>query len=204
MRMARKIKKNYLKKVSLILFAFLFSFCNNPSFTPKPKGYPRIFFPEKSYIEYLPQDCPFLFDIPTYSTVIKDSIFFNEPVENPCWMNISFNELGATVYISYKSLNRNNIRELLEDMHKLTFKHSIKAEYIDDELINTSNNVTGIYYQVGGNAASPVQFFLTDSVQHYIRGALYFNTQPNIDSLRPVIDFVKTDINHLINTLKWK
>jgi gliding motility-associated lipoprotein GldD len=202
--MDKKIKKNYLKKVNLILIIFLFSFCSNPSYTPKPKGYPRIFFPERTYTEYIPKACPFLFDIPVYATVIKDSLFFNEPTENPCWMNISFNQLGATIYLSYKSLNKNNIHELLEDMHRLTFKHSIKAEYIEDELIKTPNNVSGIYYEVGGNAASPVQFFLTDSSQHYIRGALYFNTQPNIDSLQPVIDFVKTDISHLINTLKWK
>ena len=87
---------------------------------------------------------------------------------------------------------------------KLTFKHTIKADYIDERIITTPHQVSGMLYEVGGDAASNAQFFLTDSSQHFIRGSLYFNNPPNEDSLRPVIHFVKLDLFHLIETFRWE
>ena len=99
---------------------------------------------------------------------------------------------------------KNPLEKLIEDAHRLTFKHTVKAEYIDELPISTANGVYGLFYDVGGNAASSIQFFLTDSTRYYIRCALYFNTESNADSLAPVIDFVKKDAWYMINSLKWK
>jgi gliding motility-associated lipoprotein GldD len=120
-------------------------------------------------------------------------------------MNITFPEYNAAVYLSYKEINaKHNLSKLIEDAHTLTYRHSIKADYIDEGTIKSRNNVYGLYYDVGGNAASNIQFFVTDSVKNFIRGSLYFNNEPNADSLAPVINFVRKDIEHMISTLKWK
>ena len=63
----------------------------------------------------------------------------------------------------------------------------------------------GLAYQIKGmGAASPYQFYLTDSTSHFMRGSLYFDAVPNNDSLAPVIEFVEKDIQHLFETIRWK
>lgn len=193
-------------KSIFIVLAFCISLlaCNE-TYTPKPEGYPRIKFPEKSYQVYDNNHCPFIFDIPTYSRIIRDSLYFEEQVESPCWLNLQFDQLNGTVHLSYKHINnRVDLIKLLEENHQLTYKHSTRADFIDERLIQTSHDVSGVWFDVGGDAASSVQFFLTDSVQHFIRGALYFNAPSNSDSLAPAIHFLKEDITHLIDTFEWK
>ena len=181
-----------------------FSSCEE-SYTPKPRGYFRLELPEKEYRHFLPEDCPFRFDYPAYVEIARDSIFFDEPTENPCWMNTDFKTLGGKIHLSYKEINeKNTLRKLLEDSHKLTFKHTSKAQYIDEGVINNGKDVSGILYEIGGNAASNAQFFLTDSVNHYIRGALYFSNVPNEDSLAPVIKFVKEDMRRMFDSFEWR
>ncbi|PIV58809.1 MAG: gliding motility lipoprotein GldD, partial [Bacteroidetes bacterium CG02_land_8_20_14_3_00_31_25] len=53
-------------------------------------------------------------------------------------------------------------------------------------------------------AASNIQFYVTDSIRHFVRGALYFETKPNKDSLAPIINFIEQDVTHLVETLRWK
>lgn len=172
--------------------------------TPKPKSYFRIDLPEKAYREYTPSDCPFRFQYPNYAEVIRDTLFFDKPTENPCWMNIDFKELGGKIHISYKEINaQNSFEKLLEDAHKLTFKHTSKADFIDENAIQNQHGASGIVFDVGGNAASNAQFFLTDSTHHFIRGSLYFSSTPNEDSLAPVIKFVKEDMLKMISTFEW-
>ncbi len=119
-------------------------------------------------------------------------------------MNIEFPQYKGKIYISYKPISH-NIGALLEDSHTLAYKHSIKAEAINERLfIDEENRVYGVMYDITGDVASSVQFFVTDSVTHFVRGALYFNLQPNSDSLAPVIDFFREDIIHLIETIRWK
>jgi len=187
----------------LFLLCILLSACQS-AYTPKPKGYFKITFPEHQYREYHPADCPFSFEYPVYSEVVKDTVFFDTIPENPCWMNITFPEFNGIVFLSYKDINSNNsLSKLIEDTHTLTYKHTVKADYIDEGRISTPNHVYGLYYVVGGNAASNIQFFVTDSTKHFIRGALYFNNTPNADSIAPVLNFVKQDINHIISSIKW-
>ncbi len=174
------------------------------TFTPKPRDYFRIDLPEKSYLEYTSHACPFRFQYPAYASIERDSIFFNEPAENPCWLNIDFKNLGGKIHLSYKEINeQNSLSKLLEDSHKLAFKHTRKAQYIDESVLENDHGVSGILYEIGGNAASNAQFFLTDSVRHYIRGSLYFSSTPNEDSLAPVIKFVKEDMMRMFKSFEW-
>ena len=107
--------------------------------------------------------------------------------------------------MSYKEISSaDDIDRLEHDAHSLSYKHTIKAEYIDEGRLSSAPDVKGLIYEIGGNAASNTQFYLTDSIRHFIRGSLYFNTEPNVDSLGVVINFLKQDIYHFIKTFRWK
>jgi gliding motility-associated lipoprotein GldD len=166
---------------------------------PKPRAYYRIAFPEKKYVAY-DADCPYIFERPAYSEMGKD---LNTGAQ-PCWLNVEFPSLKGTLHLSYHEV-KGNILTYMEDTYTLASKHQIKASGIEEKLVSKdSAKVYGLIYEIGGNAASSIQFFLTDSTKHFVRGALYFNAVPNTDSLAPVIDFVRKDIYHLIDTFEWK
>jgi gliding motility-associated lipoprotein GldD len=168
------------------------------NYTPRPRGYYRIDLPEKAYSSYR-SACPFSFEIPVYSRVMIDS----SPHAEPCWMNIDLPSLNGRIHLSYKPV-QGNLGELIEDARTLAYKHTAKADAIQESLFTRKeDNVFCILYDIRGNAASSVQFFATDSLHHFLRGALYFETSPNADSMSPVIDFVREDILHLINSLQW-
>ena len=138
-------------------------------------------------------------------SVVIDSVFFGKRVEQPCWMNVVIPNFNATINLTYKEINATQkIDKLLEDAHKLSYKHTRKADYIDEVKIENPNGVGGLLYDVGGDAASNVQFFLTDTTHHFIRGALYFSNEPNTDSMAPVVSFVKEDLKQMLRTFKWK
>lgn len=165
--------------------------------TPKPKAYFRIDFPTKAYVPY-ESDCPFTFQYPEYS------IIYPGKAPNPCWVNIDFPSINATIFLTYKPVE-DNLRSLTEDAREFAYQHTVKAESINElSFENDSLNTYGILYNLKGNVASSVQFYVTDSVNHYLRGALYFNCRPNKDSLAPAIDFVREDIIHLMETTEWK
>ncbi len=189
--------KSYIFFSAILLVVFS---CNNKNnYTPKPKGYYRIDFPEKSYQKFR-SECPYTFEYPSYSEIIIDP----ENTGNKCWLNIYFPHLNGDIHISYKKVNNNNLQTYIEDSRNLAYKHTIKAEAIGEQVYKDQDkNVYGILYELKGNVASPMQFFMTDSSDHFIRGSLYFRTEPNKDSLAPVINFVKEDIRHLIETLTW-
>jgi gliding motility-associated lipoprotein GldD len=108
------------------------------------------------------------------------------------------------LHLSYKTVN-NNIDKYLNDSHEFANKHQVKATGLDEiPIIRDSSKVYGLFFDISGNTASSLQFYLTDSTRHFLRGALYFNSVPNIDSLKIVVDFIKKDMLHLINTTKWK
>lgn len=189
-------------KFKLLIFSlFLFGmFSCEQSYTPKPRGYFRIDFPEKEYVSF-DTTFPYSFEYPVYATITGDP---HSPGEK-YWINLNFPEYKATVHISYKPVN-GNLANYLEDAHTLVTKHIEKADAISDSLIiDRGRNLFGLAYTLeGSGAASPYQFFLTDSSTNFVRGALYFNTVPNNDSLEPVIDFIEKDIHHLFSTFKWK
>ncbi len=184
--------------VSGLLLLMLFTGSCRQRSVPKPRGYYRIDFPEKEYQTYS-GDCPYRFEFPVYGRVVPDQ----EVNSEPCWINIEFPGYNGIIHISYKEVS-NNLGAFLEDAHTLAYKHSVKADAINEMVIQrTEERVFGIFYEIEGDVASSVQFYLTDSTRHYLRGALYFRTQVNKDSLRPVINFFKEDIFHFIDTFEW-
>jgi gliding motility-associated lipoprotein GldD len=186
---------------SIYILLFLFS-CNSV-YSPKPRGYFRIDFPDHAYRPFNGSDYPYSFEYPTYANIIRDTSFFGDKPENPYWINIDFPRFHARIYISYKEIN-GNYNKLREDAYKMTYKHTYKASSIEDSLISTPLGVHGIFFNVGGDAATAKQFFVSDSIKHFLRGALYFDTTPNADSLGIVNSFLQVDMFHLINTLRWK
>lgn len=177
--------------------------CNNvPNHVPKPKAYYRITFLDKSYVPFKNfNGCNYSFLIPSYSMVSPDEANVSEK----CWININYPKYGGTLHISYfKITNRNQIIQLSEDSRKLVFKHTIKASEINEVYLSyPKNNVYGFLYEIEGNAASPLQFYISDNKSNFLRGSLYFNMTPNIDFIKPVIDYIRLDINKLIESLKW-
>lgn len=187
----------------LFLFVCLVAFaaCSNSSYTPKPRGYFKIDFPLKSYQVY-DNNCPFSFEYPKYAKLLTDSSTGTQP----CWYNLTFPQFNGRIHLTYYDISsKKEYENLIEDARTFAFKHTVKANAIDQRVINhPDKKVYGIYYSIEGNTASSVQFFLTDSVKHYFRGALYFNERPQYDSIQPVVNFIKKDIDRMINTFKWK
>lgn len=178
--------------------------CNSP-YTYKKKGYFHIDFPEKKYQLFDRPGYPYTFEYPAYSQVIKDTSFFDARPENDWWINIDVPGFGGRIYISYKEVEKNNFDSLVNDGFKMAYKqHTEISTGINDSVMKTPNGVEGIYFSLSGNTATANQFFLTDSTKHFLRGALYFNASPNEDSLGIVNDFLRKDLQHLINTLKWR
>lgn len=187
----------------IALVSFLLA-CNSP-YTYKKKGYFHIEFPEKEYVLFNEPGYPYSFEYPVYAKVLKDTSFFDEKPENDWWLNIDIPRFAGRIYISYKEVKKNNFDSLVNDGFKMAYKkHTDISTGINDSVMRTPNNIEGIYFSLSGNTATANQFFLTDSVNHFLRGALYFDTAPNEDSLSIVNDFLKKDVMHLINTLKWK
>ncbi len=182
----------------ILIFCLVLLSCSG-NYTPKPRGYYRIEFPEKEY-RLFDSIYPYTFQHPVYSVVKPD---LGKNVE-PFWSNIMFPTLNAQIHLSYKNIE-NNLFEFEEDTRKMAFKHTIKAEVINTIVWeNSDEKVYGILYEIKGNVASQLQFYLTDSTKHFIRGALYFNTHPNKDSLAPAVKFIRKDIDKFIETFKWK
>lgn len=199
------MKKRFLFFAFIYLTFACFLFSCNSAYTYKKKGYFHIDFPEKEYILFDKPDYPYTFEYPVYANVIKDTSFFDAKPENDWWINIDVPRFGGRIYISYKEVEKNNFDSLVNDGFKMAYKqHTDISTGISDSLMRTPNGVEGIYFSLSGNTATANQFFLTDSTRHFLRGALYFNASPNEDSLGIVNDFLKKDVLHLINTLKWR
>ncbi len=183
-----------------VVLVIMLTGCNETP-TPRPRGYIRIDLPERHYTPF-DSTFPYRFDYPTYSQIKPDT----SKTALPFWLNIDFGKLKATLYLSYKPIQGNNLATYLEDNHLFLSRHIPKASGIEELVVeNNTSRVFGMIYNVTGTGtASPVQFYLTDSTNHFLRGALYFNFRPNNDSLRPVIEFLNQDIIHLAETFRWK
>jgi gliding motility-associated lipoprotein GldD len=185
--------------LAISIFAVLLASCGG-SYMPKPRGYFRIDLPEKKYQQF-DTTFPYAFEYPVYSKIDADSSSLSEPF----WINIVYTPFQAQLHISYKPVS-GNLKELLEDSRTLVNKHIPKANSIGQrEYADPANRVYGLVFNISGSdAASTYQFYLTDSTSNFLRGALYFDLVPNNDSLSPVIDFLKADIEHFITTFRWK
>lgn len=194
----KNMRINFL--LACILTIMLSSSCGNRNPQPKPRGYFRIDLPEKQYVK-LDSMQRYSFETPSYSVVTLDPYSPNEKD----WINVEFPKYKGTIHVSYKNV-QDNLALYLEDAYTMISKHIEKATGIRDSVVvNPDRNVYGlVYFLEGDDVASPLQFYLTDSTEHFMRGSLYFNIRPNNDSLRPVIDFITDDVRHLISTFEWK
>ncbi|WP_317896995.1 gliding motility lipoprotein GldD [Aurantibacillus circumpalustris] len=194
--------KYKLLLIAVFFISIFFISCEEEDdqvYSPRPRGYCRIDFPEKNYRIY-DSICPYEFEIPTYAHIEQD----RHSGADPCWLNLEFPKFNATIHLSYKDVN-NDLAQHLENSHYFANKHQVKATGLDEVVIlKDSTKVYGLLFDIGGNTASTLQFYLTDSAKHFLRGALYFNSVPNIDSLKIVVDFIREDVLHMINTTHWK
>ncbi|UKT63678.1 gliding motility lipoprotein GldD [Pedobacter mucosus] len=194
-----------MKFKHFIFFPFLIllctTACQNNDYSPKPKAYFRIIYPKKVYQQFN-KSVPFSFEYPFYANMEPD---ISRGAKKD-WYNLHFKQFNGFLHLTYYDVSgAKEFDEMVEDARKLAFKHTIKASAIDQKIIYyPKQKVYGVYYAIEGNTASSVQFFLTDSAKHYFRGALYFNERPQYDSIEPVIKFIKTDIDTLISTFRWK
>jgi gliding motility-associated lipoprotein GldD len=185
---------------AFVLIMLLASSCDN-NYVPKPRGYFRIDIPEKNYVPFDSAGFPFVFQRPEYAVYKADA----ENPGEPYWMDLFFIPFNASLHLSYKKVE-NNLDVFLEDSHTFVNKHIPKATAIEEKLyINHPEKVYGLVYTILGNdAASPLQFYLTDSTKHFMRGAVYFNFKPDNDSLKPVIDRITEDVSRMIETFEWR
>lgn len=182
-------------KLRFILALAILSVACDSEYSPKPKGYFRIETPSPNY-QSLSEDCPFTFE---FNEVAKAKSKGN------CWFDIKYPSLRATVQLTYRKVTENNLDTLLGEGHELAYKHTVKADGIQEKLyLNDSTKVYGLFYQLEGDAATSMQFFMTDSTHHFLRGVLYYYASPNADSLRPVNAFMQGEMIHMIESLRWK
>ncbi len=195
--MTIRTMQKYFYAFSALFFIICYS-CKK-DYVPKPRGYFRISFQEKIYHKLDSVGLPYNFEIPVYSKVVPD----HDRLAETFWVNIKIPAHKAELNLSYKKIDK-NLEILSEDARKLAYKHSVKADAINEKIfVNPVKKVYGTIFLIEGNAASPLQFYLTDSTHNFLRGALYFHEVPNIDSLRPVIDYIRPDIIRLIETTEW-
>ena len=174
---------------------------------PKPRSYPRILFPEQTYERTTTGYCDFTFDKPTSATIVREELFFDRPPPDSCWFDLRLDaRLNGAIHFSYYPITSEADWEgLLDEAFELVGVHNERASDIEEITIHRGEaNVHGVAFNITGPAASPFQFFLTDSTTHFLRGALYFDAEVRPDSIAPVVAYVKEDIFRLVESFEWK
>lgn len=191
-------------KTSFILFSVILAACGgSEAYVPKPRAFPRLDLPEIGYKNFDSSGIPYAFEIPVYSAMEKDTL--NVYTRQPNWFNLNFKPFNATLHITYyRFQNWHEFDSLIEDTRKLVNKHIQRAEDIIEEPFSSSKNVKGMLFDIEGNTATNLNFYVTDSAKHFLRGALYFNRQAAADSTAPVFERMRMDVGHLIKTFRWK
>ncbi|MBS9523416.1 gliding motility lipoprotein GldD [Litoribacter ruber] len=189
-----------MKKLLLLTCVSMCMACGS-DYLPKPKGFNRIDLPEREF-EKLEARFPYSFEHSAHSLVESDEFNPNEEA----WINLNYKDMEAKVHLTYKPIDgeEEKLKSYLADAINLTSKHQVKAYGIDESILRTPNGYTGVVAELSGEVPTQFQFFVTDSTQHFLRGALYFNVAHKNDSLAPVIEYIKVDMMHLMNTLEFK
>ncbi len=193
-------------KRSIFIFSittlFIFISCEGErASTPRPHSYPRIEFSARTYSQFEENYCPFTFEYPERSTINRKKFFYNDDPIHNCWFNLSLNDLNATLYFTYQSIdNSSEYEKLVDDAFTMVSKHNTKANSREESRVGNSDGLEGILFEIGGPVASPLQFYLSDGKSHFMRASLYYNQSSASDSLQIVTDYIKEDILHLIGT----
>lgn len=190
----------FQKFITILFLSLILVGCGNKT-QPKPYGYFRIDLPEHEYV--VESDLgPYTLERSAHSQLDKsDNTHATDADE---WINILYPNINAKIHLSYKRIDKSTFQKVTEECHSLAYKHTVRADAIQESYYgNDTTHVYGILYEMKGNAASPSQFFVTDSVRNFLRGSLYFNHTPNADSIAPAANYVLQDMIHMIETLKW-
>ena len=197
----KALRRNLTKAVitSFCLVAMFFASCDR-EYLPKPLGYNRLDLPEPVY-QSLPDSFPYTFQYSKHATLLRDTSY----VSDKFWIEIYYPTIKSNIHITYKQLSGNEslLREFMDDAYALTAKHQIKAYAINEVITVTPSGKTAVIAELEGEVPSQFQFTMTDSAKHFLRGALYFNTKVQNDSLAPAIEYMKRDMLQIINTLEW-
>ena len=189
--------------LSIFSVVFIMVGCNNEeaTFQPKPKGYNKIDLPLHRY-DTLNGDYPYVFEYAHNATIVKDT----SKTAEPYWIDIYYPEYKANIQITYKNPKNNSklLEEFIRDSHTLANKHNVKAYAIDELITSNKNGYAVKVFELAGDVPSQIQFHVTESTTHFMRGAVYFRTSTKNDSLAPIINYMKDDVMHLIETLKFK
>ena len=181
-----------MRRIFILIFTLVAFACTKATL-PKPSAFLSLTYPKKSY-KKLPLKKPYAFEV-LESTILIDQANH--------WLKIKYPSLKASIDITYRPIE-NNIEELLTDAEKLVFKQTLKAaQIIPKDFINSEKRVFGSVYEITGNAASQIQFHVTDSTNNFLKASLYFYITPNYDSILPAVEYIKKDILNLIETLEW-
>ncbi len=181
--------------LSIVLLCVITS-CREETRTPKPRAYPRVEYPEKKYVDFA-ADCPFVFQLPSHAEISNK--------EEACWFDISMPLFKAKIHCSYLPVkNREEFEDLVLDAFEIAERINARANFMEESLVQNEYGVSGLIMEWSGPAASPIHFFLTDTTHHFFKAALYFDSKVKPDSLAPITDYIKSDIQHMISTFTWK
>jgi gliding motility-associated lipoprotein GldD len=180
-----------------MVFFLLIVACGDDDALPKPKAYLALEYPKAQYYQ-TDFNCNYQFKINSQSKLKNDRY------KTDCWFDVLYPRMKGSIYLSYYPVE-NNLKELITDAQKLPLSHEIKADAIlSTTYINNSHKTYGLFYEVEGNAASQAQFYLTDSVSHFVTGSIYFEARPNYDSILPAAEYLKKDMRKIMESLEWE
>ncbi len=189
----------------LVIFMIYQSCTGEKVYTPKPRMYPRIEYPVNKGYRYVNlKNCMMTFEIPSYASINWDIKQLPGEPKHPCWFDLEFKDLNSTIHFSFYSLKKNHLTDLINDAFRLASEHNIKADYRNEIPVKNPKGITGLRFEMGGPVASPVSFYLTDSLDHYVRASLYFNSKVNPDSTAPVLKFLNNDIDRIIKSFRFE
>lgn len=184
-----------MKRFSIALIGLLGLVACKKETTVKPAALLRLEYPVASYIETDFKSCAYKFEVNSNTKLVE---------KDRCGVNIDYTSMNATIYLTYQKVN-NNIDSLLKDAQKLTYDHSIKAQSIIEQMrVDEDKKVYGMFYAIDGEAATQSQFYVTDSLNHFLTGSLYFNVRPNYDSIYPAVVYLQNDIRKIMESIEWK
>jgi gliding motility-associated lipoprotein GldD len=183
--------------VSLFTSFLAMMSCQQSKGTPKPRAYPRVTYPEQHYIAYNDENCPFHFEYPDFAEVKNK--------EEKCWFDLYMPVFKARIHCSYLPVeNRTKFDDLVRDAYVIADRINDRANYMEESRILNQQGVSGVMLTWTGPAASSLHFFLTDTTNHFFKGALYFDSKVQPDSLAPIQKFIREDIDHMISTFDWE
>ena len=197
---------NSARKLTIALLALVIMACGEEEASvPKPHAYPRVEYPDRNYVAFQKEGCPFTFSFPSYFTIERKSNFFGDPIDQSCWFDLSSPTFDAKLHCSYYAIGEDkSFSELVADAFRIANQINQRSNYMDELRVENEYGVAGLALEFTGPAASPMHFYLSDTTTHFFKASLYYDSRVVPDSLNPITEFIKVDIAELINTFRWQ